>query len=72
MNDYGGDLIGTIIHGSENRIDTDERDHVACLKLALDAGAPLRRSDLQGAMDEEVVGFLTEWAEAHPDRIIDA
>lgn len=71
INDYGGDLIGTIIHGSENRLDSEERDHVECLRLAFQAGAVLRRRDLDGAMDEDVVAFLSDWAEAHPERIVD-
>ena len=71
INAYGGDLIGTIVHGSENRLDVETRDHVGCARLALDAGAMLRRSDLEGAMNEEMVAFLTDWAEAHPERVVD-
>ena len=70
VNGYGGDLMGTIIHGSENRLDTALRDHVACARLALDAGAALRQADLEGAMDESLVAFLGDWAEAHPQRIV--
>lgn len=70
VNAYGGDLLGTIIHGAENRLDTEVRDHVACARLALDAGATLRQAELEGVMDERLVAFLTEWAEAHPDRIV--
>ena len=70
VNDYGGDLLGTIIHGSENRLDTEVRDHVACARLALDAGASLRQADLEGAMDERLVSFLQAWAEANPDRVV--
>jgi ankyrin repeat protein len=72
VNDYGGDLLGTINHGSENRLDTETRDHVTCARLALEAGAPLRRSDLDGAMQEEMVDFLRDWADAHPDCIEEA
>jgi len=70
LNDYGGDLVGTIVHGSENRLDVDERDHLGCVRLAFDAGATVRRSDLDGAMGEEMSAFLAEWAEAHPDRVV--
>ena len=69
VNAYGGDLVGTIVHGSENRLDVDERDHVGCARLALEAGAPLRRSDLEGAMNEEMSAFLRDWAEAHPAQV---
>jgi len=71
VNAYGGDIVGTIIHGSKNRLDTERRDHAACLRLVLEAGAVLRRRELDGAMNEEVVAFLQEWAEAHPGRVID-
>lgn len=70
VNAYGGDLLGTIIHGSENRLDTAVRDHVACARLALEAGAPLRQRELKGAMDESLVAFLSDWVEAHPDCIV--
>lgn len=70
VNGYGGDLLSTISHGAENRLDTDLRDHVACARLALDAGAPLRQAVLDGAMDESLMAFLSDWAEAHPDRIV--
>ncbi len=69
VNAYGGDLVGTIAHGSENRLDVAERDHVACARLALEAGARLRRSDLRGAMNEDMVAFLQGWAEDHPDQV---
>ena len=69
MNAFGGDLVGTIVHGSENRLDVEDRDHVGCLKLALEAGAKMRRRDLKNALNEDVAAFLTEWAEAHPERI---
>lgn len=69
VNDFGGDLIGTIIHGSENRLDTDERDHVACLRMALEAGARISQSNLDGAMAEDMVAFLQDWVEAHPDSL---
>jgi len=70
LNAYGGDLLGTIVHGSENRLDVGLRDHVACARLALEAGASLRQADLDGAMDETMVAFLQDWAEANPDRVV--
>ncbi|MEL6169636.1 MAG: ankyrin repeat domain-containing protein [Pseudomonadota bacterium] len=66
VNGYGGDVLSTIIHGSENRLDNAERDHVGCARLALEAGAPIRQSDLDGAMDEEMSAFLLDWVDANP------
>ncbi len=71
VNAYGGDIVGTIVHGSQNRLDVDERDHVGCLKLVLEAGSPLRRSDIEGAMNEDVSAFLRDWAEEHPAQVTD-
>lgn len=71
VNDYGGDIVGTIVHGSENRLDVDERDHVGCARLVLEAGAGLRRSDLLGAMEENVSAFLLDWAADNPERIVE-
>lgn len=71
VNDYGGDIVGTIVHGSENRLDVEERDHVGCARLVLEAGAALRRSDLLGAMQEEMAAFLRDWAVDHPDQVVE-
>ena len=48
VNDYGGDIVGTIVHGSENRLDAEERDHIGCARLVLEAGAALRRAESRG------------------------
>lgn len=71
VNAYGGDLVGTIVHGSENRLDVAERDHVGCARLALEAGAPLRRSDVEAAMNEDMSALLRDWAAEHPDQVTD-
>ena len=71
VNAYGGDIVGTIVHGSENRLDAAERDHIGCARLVLEAGAPLRRSDVEGAMDEDLSAFLRDWATEHPGQVND-
>ncbi|MDF0598871.1 ankyrin repeat domain-containing protein [Psychromarinibacter halotolerans] len=75
INEYGGDLLSTIIHGSENcpaRNDPSEhRDHVACARLALDAGVPLPRRVIAFAGDEGMAAFLADWAQAHPEQVTD-
>ncbi len=71
VNGYGGTLLSTIVHGSENAPDRAVRDHVTCLELALKEGValPRRAPDLAG--DEEVAAFLADWAEAHPGQVVD-
>ncbi len=72
INNYGGTLLGTILHGSENCPARAERDHVACLQLALSAGIGLPRRAIDLAGDEDIAAFLAEWAEAHPGQILEA
>ena len=69
INGYGGDLISTIIHGSENAPPRKARDHIACARLALEAGAVLRHQHVAFAGDAELAAFLSDWAEAHPERV---
>ena len=69
INGYGGDLMSTIIHGSENAPDRKPRDHLACAALALNAGAALRQSDIDFAGDPDMAGFLADWAEANPGKL---
>lgn len=38
--------------------------------LAFEAGAPLLQTAIDGAMDERMVAFLTDWADNHRDKIV--
>ena len=60
-NFYGGDLLGTILHGAENRLDSADRDHKSCVKLVLDAGAELRQELIDETGDESMEVFLESW-----------
>ncbi len=71
INGYGGTLLSTIIHGSENCPDRAGRDHLACLKLALEEGVALPRRAMALAGESEIVDFLTDWAEAHPGQVVE-
>ena len=71
VNVYGGTLLSTIIHGSENNPDRTERDHVGCLRLALEEGVALPRRAIELAGEPEVAAFLADWAEARPGQVID-
>ena len=72
VNSYGGTLLGTIIHGSENCPKRAERDHIACARLALEEGVALPRRSVEFAGEPMMAAFLAEWAEAHPGQVIDA
>lgn len=69
VNAYGGTLLSTIIHGSENCPPRADRDHVACLELALAAGVtiPRRAPDLAG--DEAISAALSARIESHPEQV---
>lgn len=71
LNGYGGTLLSTIIHGSENAPDKEGRDHVACARLALVEGVALPRRAVELAGDPEMAEFLAHWADAHPGQLVD-
>ena len=69
VNGFGGDLLSTIVHGSENCPKRESRDHIACARMALSAGVPLPALAPRYAGVEDMVGFLSEWAEEHPEQV---
>ncbi len=70
VNGYGGTLLTTIVHGSENCPERAERDYLACLELALSQGVALPRGVIDGAGEPEVAAFLAGWAAAHPGQVV--
>ncbi len=70
-NAYGGDLLGTTLHGAANAPGREQRDHAACVRLALEAGLPLYRGYLVFTGNEDIAGMLADYAEAHPERVVD-
>ncbi|RVT85878.1 ankyrin repeat domain-containing protein [Rhodobacteraceae bacterium CCMM004] len=71
VNGYGGTLLTTIIHGSENAPDRAARDHVGCARLALEHGVALPRAALSRAGAREMRAFLNGWATRHPGAVVD-
>ena len=71
VNDYGGTLLSTIIHGSENAPDRTTRDHVTCLELSLSEGVALPRRAIEMAGEPHVAAFLADWAEAYPGQVVE-
>lgn len=71
VNGYGGTLLSTIIHGSENCPARAERDHVACVEMALFKGVALPRRAVELAGDPEVASVLADWAKAHPGQVVE-
>ncbi|MGI9390191.1 MAG: ankyrin repeat domain-containing protein, partial [Boseongicola sp.] len=71
INGYGGTLLSTIIHGSENAPPRKPRDHISCARLALEAGVSLPRATIEFAGEAEMSGFLSDWAEVHPGQVVE-
>lgn len=71
VNGYGGTLLSTIIHGSENNPDRAARDHLGCLRSVLQHGVALPRKAIDFAGEEEIAAFLADWAEAHPGQVVE-
>ncbi|WP_299703623.1 ankyrin repeat domain-containing protein [uncultured Tateyamaria sp.] len=71
VNGYGGTLLSTILHGSENCPQREERDYVTCLRLALNEGVALPRRAIELAGPDEIVEFLLDWSEQHPEQVVD-
>ncbi|WP_299723404.1 ankyrin repeat domain-containing protein [uncultured Tateyamaria sp.] len=72
MNSYGGTLLSTILHGSENCPQRHERNYVDCLHLALEEGVPLPRRAIELAGEDDIAEFLSDWAEQHPDQVVES
>lgn len=70
INGFGGDLLSTIIHGSENCPNRGSRDHIACARLALEAGVALGSNAVMYAGEESMATFLLRWSLDHPEQVV--
>ncbi|MEM6322775.1 MAG: ankyrin repeat domain-containing protein [Pseudomonadota bacterium] len=59
-NEFGGDLLETIVHGSEFCPHRANRDHIACAEMALNAGFAVSAALVDEAGDEEMAAFLAD------------
>ena len=60
-NGYGGDALGTVIHGSEFGPEPEKRDHITCARLLLEAGAELRPPHVDNCGNEAMALLLEGW-----------
>lgn len=61
LNRYGGEALGTCLHGAEHCPQAASRDHIACARLLLEAGSELRRAEIDGCGVESMAVFLEDW-----------
>ena len=71
MNGYGGTLLSTIIHGSENCPERAQRDYLGCLERVLEHGVALPKRAIDLAGQPEVAAFLANWADQHPGQVVE-
>ncbi|MEM1300998.1 MAG: ankyrin repeat domain-containing protein [Pseudomonadota bacterium] len=71
VNDFGGNLLGTILHGSEHAPARVGQDHLACLELAFTHGIALPRPALKGQLRPDVLEFLNTWAARYPGQVVE-
>lgn len=71
VNNYGGTLLSTIMHGAENNPQRANGDYIACLQLALDEGVALPRTALDASGSSEIRAFLTQWAKDRPGQVVE-
>lgn len=69
-NAYGGTLLSTIIHGSENNPNRATADYVGCVRLVLEHGVALPRKAIDMAGDEGVRALLAHWATDKPGQVV--
>jgi len=70
INEYGGTLLSTIVHGSENCPQRHRRDHIECARMALERGVELPQKAATYATVPEMSAFLADWAESHPSQVV--
>ena len=71
VNGYGGTLLSTIIHGSENCPERAQRDYLGCLEGVLEHGIALPKRAIDLAGEPEVAAFLANWADQHPGQVVE-
>ena len=70
-NAYGGTVLSTIIHGSENCPQRANREHIECARMALERGVALPKKAPHFATAPEMSEFLADWAEMHPGQVVE-
>lgn len=70
VNNYGGTLFSTILHGSENNPDRTGRDYIGCLEMALIEGVALPARDMAFVARSDIRSFLEDWAKTYPGQVI--
>ena len=62
QNNFGGDALDTVVHGSEFSPKRADSDHILCAKLLLEAGSVLHPDFISGCGNEDMAAFLQSWS----------
>ncbi|MEP3048712.1 MAG: ankyrin repeat domain-containing protein [Roseibium sp.] len=65
-NNFGGDALDTVLHGSEFAPAHAQSDHIECARLLLAAGSMIFPDFISGCGNEEMVDFLQNWVSENP------
>lgn len=70
VNNYGGTLLGTILHGSENNPNRERADYERCLRLALEHGVALPKQAIKFAGNDDLRAVMEQWARDRPGQVV--
>lgn len=71
VNNYGGSLLSTILHGSENNPKRAGADYESRLRMALDHGVALPKQAIRFAGDDDLRALLEQWARDRPGQVVE-
>lgn len=71
VNQHGGTLFSTILHGAENNPVRAQGDYVGCLRLTLEHGVALPRRGIDATGNTEIRAFLSQWAKDKPGQVVE-
>lgn len=71
INKFGGSLLGTILHGSENAEARPGQNYLECLEIVLTHGVALPRRALEAQLRPDVSEFLKDWATRYPGQVVE-
>ena len=71
VNGYGGTLLSTILHGSENAANRDRADHLSCLRMALEHGVALPKRVIEFAGRDDMRDLMVQWAKDKPGQVVE-
>jgi len=70
VNNHGGTLLSTILHGADHNPKRADGDYLACLRLVLEHGVALPRKAISSSGSASIREFLAQWANDLPGQVV--